>query len=196
LNVNTRLLPLSLAALGALACALVNATSPSQGTVQEIAADESPSPESFSLVVLHPSHGDLAALLAAHAQRAAELDRKPFVEFSAEWCPSCVILERSLADERLVEALGGVYLIRLDIDEWKTRLSGTDFVVLGVPAFFELDGDGVSTGRTITGAAWGPDLPENMAPVLQEFFGGASKAPRIPSIGAAEQLEGSPSPSL
>ena len=174
MNLNTRLLLVPLASLAVLACALVKDASPSLAAVNEIAADESPSPDSFSLVVLHPSHGDLAGLLAGHALRAAELDRELFVEFSAEWCPSCVILERSLTDERMVEALRGVYLIRLDIDEWQGRLSETRFIVLGVPTFVELDGEGVSTGRTITGADWGPDTPENMAPVLLEFFGGAS----------------------
>jgi hypothetical protein len=56
-------------------------------------------------------------------------------------------------------------------------MSGTDFIVIGVPTFFELNDEGRSTGRTITGAAWGADVPENMAPVLQGFFRGASQAP-------------------
>jgi thiol:disulfide interchange protein len=152
-----------------LACALVG-DRVAQDRVDEIADDESPSPESFSLVVVRPAHGDLTALLAAHAALAAELDRLPFVEFSAEWCPSCVLLERSLTDERMIDAFRGVYLIRLDIDEWKNHMSGTGFAVFGVPAFYEIDGDGRPTGRSITGAAWGPDIPENMAPVLKAFF--------------------------
>lgn len=160
------------AAAVALGCSLLPGASPTPGTVNEIAEDESSSPESYSLVVLHPSQGDLAALLTAHALRSAELERKPFVEFTASWCPSCAVLHRSLADERMVGALQGVYLIRLDIDEWKFKLRGTNFAVVGVPAFFELDEGGASTGRTLTGAAWGPDTPENMAPVLEEFFRG------------------------
>jgi thiol:disulfide interchange protein len=135
-----------------------------------IASDVSPAPDVFSVVEPAPPQGDLNALLTAHAERAAELDRRPFVEFTAEWCPSCVLLEQSLEDERMIEAFRGTYIIRLDIDEWKSRLSRTDFMVVGVPAFFEVDDNGQSTGRTLTGAAWGPDVPENMAPVLQEFF--------------------------
>jgi thiol:disulfide interchange protein len=111
-------------------------------------------------------------LLAAHAERAAALDRRPYVEFSATWCPSCLRLEGSLEDDRMIEAFEGTYIIRLDLDEWKARLTQTSFVVFGVPAFFELDGDGRPNGRTITGAAWGEDIPENMAPVLKEFFEG------------------------
>ena len=159
----------------AFACTRLNGAPLASGTVARVAPDESPAPDGFTLVVLQPSHGDLPALLAVHAQRAAELGRRPFVEFSAEWRPPCVALANSLGDERMVEAFRGTNVIRLDIDEWKTRLSGTDFIVLGVPTFFELDGDGLPTGRTITSAAWGRDIPENMAPPLQEFFQEASQ---------------------
>jgi thiol:disulfide interchange protein len=177
MNLRTRLLFIPFVAMTSLACGLFGGEARPPGTVTEFAADESPSPDSFSLVVVRPSQGDLAALLAAHAQRAAEIERRPFVEFSAEWCLPCKRLAESLSDDRMVEAFRGVYLIRLDIDEWKSRMSGTDFIVIGVPTFFELNDEGQSTGRTITGAAWGADVPENMAPVLQGFFRGASQAP-------------------
>jgi thiol-disulfide isomerase/thioredoxin len=134
----------------------------------------SPAPESFSLVTPHPDQGDLASLLAAYAGRAAELGRNPFVEFSAAWCPPCVALAENLDDPRIVEAFRGTYIIRLDYDEWKDRLSGTGFTVVGVPTFFELDGSGNPTGRIITGTAWGEDIPENMAPPLRAFFRGGS----------------------
>ena len=161
---------LALAGVAVLACGLGGGANAEPGRVDEIAADESPAPDAFSLVVLHPLQGDLPALLSAHAERAAEMDRRPFVEFTASWCPSCVLLERSLDDERMIEAFRGTYIMRMDIDEWKSRLGRTGFVVLGVPAFFEVGSGGEASGRSITGAAWGPDIPENMAPVLGEFF--------------------------
>jgi len=136
--------------------------------------DESPAPDSFTLVTLHASQGDLQPLLEAHADLAAGLQRKPFVEFSAEWCPPCKALAASLSDPRMVEALRGTYIIRLDLDEWKSQLSRSGFNVLGVPVFFELDPDGHPSGRTISGGAWGEDIPENMAPPLKAFFKGAS----------------------
>jgi thiol:disulfide interchange protein len=162
---------LALAGAAVVACSLGGGATAEAGRVDEIAADESPAPDAFSLVVLHPPQGDLPALLAAHAERAAEMERRPFVEFTASWCPSCVLLERSLDDERMIEAFRGTYIMRMDIDEWKSRLGRTDYVVLGVPAFFEVGTGGEASGRSITGAAWGPDIPENMAPVLREFFG-------------------------
>ena len=169
-----RLIAFPAAALVVLACSLAGGPTPGQGEVLEVATDESPVPDSFSLVILHPAQGDLTALLSAHAEIAAGLGRRPFVEFSADWCPSCVALAGSLQDERMVDAFQGTYIIRLDFDEWKSRLGGAGFVVLGVPTFFELDQEGGLTGRAFTGAAWGADVPENMAPILKEFFQGAT----------------------
>ena len=158
-----------------LACSLLQAGAEPEGVVIELAEDISPAPDSFSLVELHPPQGDLSALLAAHAGLAAEAGRRPFVEFSAEWCPSCRLLDRGLEDARMIDAFRGTYILRLDIDEWKSRLSRAGFFVVGVPVFFEVDETGDPTGRNLTGAAWGPDVPENMAPVLREFFRGAGE---------------------
>lgn len=162
------ILPAALAAT--LACSLVEGATTPNATHVAAPTSESPAAESFTLVDLHPAQGDLETQLASHAARAREMDRNPFVEFTADWCPPCVALANSLADERMIEAFRGTYIIRLDFDEWKDRLSGTGFIVLGVPAFFELDGSGAPTGRMITGAAWGEDIPENMAPPLRAFF--------------------------
>jgi thiol-disulfide isomerase/thioredoxin len=138
----------------------------------QIAADQSPAPESFTLVIPHPEHGDLSEVLAVHARLAAEQGRQPFVEFSAEWCPPCRALEASLDDPLMVEALRGVYLIRLDIDEWEDQILDSEFRVPGIPLFYELDTSGKSTGRAIAGSAWGQDIPRYMAPPLQSFFQG------------------------
>ena len=70
----------------------------------------------------------------------------------------------------LVDAFAGVYLIRLDIDEWQDRLPGTGFDVEAVPIFFRLDSQGRPTGDVIDGSAWGPDTPENIARVMGEWF--------------------------
>jgi len=161
--------------LATLACSLFNRPIPTPKAVTIIAPDESPAPDSFSLVTIHSSQGDLPSVLAFHADRAAQLKRKPFAEFTAEWCPPCKALAKSLSDDRMVDAFQGTYIIRIDIDEWKSQLARSDFNVLGVPAFFELDENGQPSGRIITGGAWGEDIPENMAPPLKDFFQGASQ---------------------
>jgi hypothetical protein len=83
-----------------------------------------------------------------------------------------IALAESLDDPRMVDAFRGIYLIRLDYDEWERSLPGTDFRVVGVPTFYEVDASGLPTGRMLTGAAWGEDIVENMAPVLKDFFAG------------------------
>jgi thiol-disulfide isomerase/thioredoxin len=136
----------------------------------QIAEDQSPAPESFTLVVPHLSDGDLQAVLARHAELATEMGRRPFIEFSAEWCPPCRAIESSLGDPLMVEALRGVYLIRVDIDEWGGQITRSGFLVPGIPLFYELDAKGKSTGRALSGGAWGQDIPRYMAPPLTAFF--------------------------
>lgn len=132
--------------------------------------DESPVPDKFTLVRYPANNGSLTSLLGAEAQRAADSDRQPYVEFYADWCGPCQALRRSLTDQRMIDAFAGTYIVQLDWDAWKDQLSEAGFSVKGVPAFFELDAAGKPTGRTITGAAWGEDIPENMAPPLKKFL--------------------------
>ncbi len=73
----------------------------------------------------------------------------------------------------MIDAFTGTYIIKLDFDYWNPKLSKTGFYVPGIPAFYEIDTDGKPTGRMITGAAWGEDIPENQAPPLKRFFNGA-----------------------
>ena len=75
----------------------------------------------------------------------------------------------------MVDAFNGTYIILVNLDEWKRQLNRSDFAVSGIPAFFQLDEEGAYTGRMITGAAWGEDIPENMAPPLKAFFSGESE---------------------
>jgi thiol:disulfide interchange protein len=157
-----------------LASTGVAAAAPTAGVTQTplIPYDPSPTPVVFTVVDPHPEEGAIADLLAEHARRAGELGLHPFVEFTATWCPSCNALAESLDDPRMIDAFRGAYLIRLDIDEWERSLPGSGFRVFGVPTFFEVDEKGLPTGRTLTGAAWGRDIVENMAPVLKQFFAG------------------------
>ena len=157
------------------ACSLFNRPVPQAEVTPVLATDESPAPDRFTLVTIHPSQGDLASVITDHVSRAAQFKRKPYAEFSAEWCGPCKDLAKSLSDARMVDAFQGTYIIRIDIDEWKSQLARSDFNVFGVPTFFELDEDGNPAGRMITGVAWGEDIPENMAPPLKDFFQGTSE---------------------
>ncbi len=164
-NTKQLIILITIATITLLSCTLTRAP-----FTDEEETIESPAPDKFSLVRISTADGQLEDLLKAEAEKAKQLDRAPYVEFYADWCPPCNALRKSLSDERMIDAFDGTYIIQLDLDEWKSRLAGTGFNVVGIPVFFELDGTGQPTGRTITGGAWGEDIPENMAPPLKEFF--------------------------
>lgn len=148
-----------------LACRTVGTASQA-----ETQLDEPPVSDRFSIVRLDVAEGELSDLLQAEAQKAEQLGRRPYVEFYADWCPPCQAIRKSLGDERMIEAFEGTYIIQLDLDQWDSKLAGTGFEVRGIPVFFEIDHSGKPTGRMISGAAWGEDVPENMAPPLKAFF--------------------------
>ena len=71
----------------------------------------------------------------------------------------------------MLKAFDGVYLIKLDVDEWNSKLMsryGFDFD--GIPVFYKLDADGKPNGEVVDGNAWGENIPKNMAPVMDQFF--------------------------
>jgi hypothetical protein len=124
----------------------------------------------YSMVELEKSSEELSSLLYEKAQQAERLGRAPYIQCTADWCPSCRALERSMNDERMIAAYSGTYIILVDVDIWLDRLPSVGLYVTGVPSIYELTYEGKPTGRFITGAAWGDNIPENMAPPLDAFF--------------------------
>jgi thiol-disulfide isomerase/thioredoxin len=146
-----------------------------QRSVPESAEIQDPTPTGFTIVRLHPGDGKLEILLAEEAQKADSLGQIPVVEFDATWCPPCNAINKAIRaeNELILTAYAGTYIIRLDVDEWgwgDSRLH--DFQFDGIPVFFKLDMEGRQTGEVIDGGAWGEDVPENIAPVMNEFFHG------------------------
>ncbi len=73
-------------------------------------------------------------------------------------------------DPQMAAAFNGVYLIRLDVDEWGWGVPGTGFDVPAIPIFFRLGANGKPTGDTIDGGAWGPDTYQNIANTMGLWF--------------------------
>ena len=129
--------------------------------------------DGFTLVRLHPQDGDLQTMLATEAQKAIALGYLPVVYFDATWCPPCWAIADALDEKNqlMLDAYNGTYIIKLDADEWGWADGHIEnFEVEGIPTYFKLDADGQQTGDVINGGAWGEDIPENIAPVLDDFF--------------------------
>lgn len=148
------------------------AASPAAAPASPAAAPASPAaaPALTHQIVNLALADDLPKLLAEHAARAKQAGLAPFVELWAEWCPPCKKLEAAMGDPRIVQAFAGVYLIRLDSDQWGPKLAGTGLGNASIPVFYALDETGKPTGRKVDGGAWAEDIPENMAPPLDAFF--------------------------
>ena len=132
-------------------------------------------PIGFTIVRLHPDDGDLQVLLSNEAQKAIALGQIPVVEFDAPWCPPCRAIDAAIKaqNELILNAYRETYIIRLDVDQWGWDSGKVqDFYFDGIPAYFKLDADGQQTGDVIVGSAWGEDIPENIAPVMEDFFHG------------------------
>ena len=135
----------------------------------EPASDQSTS--SFTIVRIHKQDGKLLTQLTTQAQKAKELNQNPFIEFDATWCPPCIAIDNSIKaeDPLTIKAYEGIYLIRADVDEWGWG-DGKTFNFEAIPVYYKLNGDGTPTGAVVDGGAWNEDIPENFAPVLDEFF--------------------------
>jgi len=145
---------------------------------QQPSDPEDLAPVGFTIVRLHPDDGNLQVLLSNEAQKAIALGRIPVVEFDATWCPPCQAINKAIKENNnlILDAYAETYIIRLDVDEWgwgggsRGDSDLHDFQFEGIPVFFKLDSTGNQTGDTINGGAWGEDIPENIAPVMDAFF--------------------------
>jgi thiol-disulfide isomerase/thioredoxin len=127
--------------------------------------------DTFVISRVNIENGPLLDQLASEAAKAKSLGLSPFVEFDATWCPPCQAINASLAakDDLTLQAFEGIYIIRVDVDEWGWG-DGENFKVTAIPVYYQLDDKGLPTGHEIDGSAWQEDIPENFAPVLNAFF--------------------------
>jgi thiol:disulfide interchange protein len=169
-----RIIP-AVVGIGLLACNFLFPPTSTPEAVPQSYTFEKFSSTELTIVRLHPQDSNLQSMLTDEAQKAAALEQMPVVEFDATWCPPCQVIDAAIQskNELILNAYSGTYIIKLDVDEWgwgDSRLH--DFRFDGIPVYFKLDEQGRRTGEVIDGGAWGEDIPENIAPVMNKFFHG------------------------
>lgn len=126
--------------------------------------------ESVTIRDIKPTQGAVVQLLRQEVSAAAKLNKVPFLQVGASWCPHCRALSASMTDPRMQHAFAGTYIIWSDLDERTDQLAAAGYEGRGVPALYGLNNVGRPTGSKIDGGAWGEDTAANMAPPLKKFF--------------------------
>ncbi len=97
---------------------------------------------------LTPSTAPFPEPVASALVQARETSRPVFVDFYAQWCAPCKIIEgRIIPDSRVQAALDGFIFVRVDMDiELK---AGQRFNVVGMPTLLVLSGEGKELFRQV-----------------------------------------------
>jgi len=86
--------------------------------------------------------------------RSADADKPVLVDFFAEWCVACKVMEdTTLSDPRVLDAMAGYDLYRVDITEINQENQNimADYDIFGLPSFvfFAPDGDEIPESRVL-----------------------------------------------
>lgn len=125
-----------------------------------------------------PDLGPLREQLESARVQAEAEGRTAFAQLYADWCGPCKELRGHLDDPRMQDAFAGTLVVRIEQDPWEGVLKRelpNGMMVISVPSFYAIELDG-GFGRSISGGAWGPYVPEEMAPPLEAFFRGSDPA--------------------
>jgi hypothetical protein len=136
------------------------------------------------VVDLKKSGGPLRSQLAEQWREAQPRGEIVLVQTTtSKPCIPCSEIALALHDESMVEALDGVRLVRVDIDAFGVaEVTGLRFERRSVPWFYLMDGTPRWTDA-ISGDEWDENVPENIAPVLDDFVHGRLTTRRAPRPG-------------
>lgn len=109
--------------------------------------------------------------LREEREAARSRDERILVMTVREPCEPCDGVDASLGHPLMQQALEGIRLVRVDIDVFKDDLRSLDMFPSPYPGYF-LFGPDLAIRDAIDGGEWGPDVAENIAPILGPFVRG------------------------
>ena len=135
---------------------------------------EPPAPRTESEWVELGRGESLKQAIQRAARQASSRGHVPVVFVGRRDCEPCEAVKHYRTDPRMQDALEGTSVVEVDLFNIATTQDLSDLGILpgAVPVFYVFDYAGHYSGLTISGGAWGDDIPENMAPPLKAFFRG------------------------
>ena len=115
------------------------------------------------------------------AQLAAEVAKMPHgqklvVMTTATWSKDASEIEATIANPKMQAALSGVWIARVDADDFKTDLAAMGLERPEVPWFFMLDAK-LAVTSDIGAGEWDANIAANIAPVMKRFVEGTLAPP-------------------
>ncbi|MEM0998259.1 MAG: hypothetical protein AAGN35_14460 [Bacteroidota bacterium] len=86
----------------------------------------------------------------------------------AAWCPGSAIFKQLRDHPEVAAAFSRVHLVEVG-DQDLHQLSTLEMRSPSIPTFFAVDAQGNYSGQSITGAVWGPDVPETIGPAMTKW---------------------------
>ena len=111
--------------------------------------------------------------------------RPMVLQTNAAACTPCDEIETSLVDPRMQRALGGITLVRVDLDTFREDLDALRIKTDSLPWFYKLN-DQLRPVDAISAGEWDDNIPANMAPILDAFLHGKPFKRREPSPTRSE----------
>jgi len=96
-------------------------------------------------------------------------------------CPGCASLGYALSRGSLLNSLGRVRIVRLDLDEFEEELRNLHLPIDRVPGFIRLDRLGKAVDFLDAGE-WNTNDPAEYAPIIEAFLQGRLKLRRHPWV--------------
>jgi hypothetical protein len=129
------------------------------------------------VVDLHSSATPLRTQLADEARSAKGAGEQVLVETTSRACTACSEIALAMREPDLQTALGGVRLVRVDVDELAAEVGPLHMKESRLPWFYLLDARGYPRDA-ISADEWDDNVAEEIAPILDDFHKGKLKTRR------------------